>query len=101
MTANPTDTEKIKILKISLDELRRFYDHVSNIYDQLRLKALALIAGELGIVGFIFSDASTRHIPRQVDTQLFYFAGIIFLALAFGSLLWTISSFSWQIPHDL
>lgn len=97
----PNNEEKIKILKASLIELRRFYDHVSNIYDQLRIKALALIAGEVAIVTFIFAKDETRHIPHNPALSIFYFAGIIFLGLAFSLLLWTIASFSWKIPHDL
>ncbi|HKR81890.1 MAG TPA: hypothetical protein VJR27_02730 [Candidatus Saccharimonadales bacterium] len=97
----PDDKEKIKILKISLAELRRFYDHVSNIYDQLRVKSLALIAGEVAIVTFIFSDSTAREIPDSAALRTFFFAGILFLILAFSLLLWTISSFPWQISHDL
>lgn len=97
----PIDSEKVKIVQASLTELRRFYDHVSNIYDQLRVKALALIAGELGIVTFIFAKENTRHIPHDMDVKIFYFTGIFFLSIAFGVLLWTIASFPWQIPHDL
>lgn len=97
----PKDEEKVKILKASLIELRRFYDHVSNIYDQLRIKALALIAGEVAIATFIFAKDEARHIPHNPALIIFYFTGIIFLALAFALLLWTIASFSWQIPHDL
>ena len=97
----PNDTEKVKILKDSLHELRRFYDHVSNIYDQLRIKALAMITGEVAITAFIFSDSNARRIPAQADLRIFYFSGIILLGIAFGLLLWVIASFGWKIPHDL
>lgn len=97
----PNDTQKTKILQASIDELRRFYDHVSNIYDQLRLKALALIAGEVAIASFIFSSPNTNHIPSGSALRIFYFSGLILMGLAFALLLWTISSFDWKIPHDL
>lgn len=101
MVANPNDQEKVKILKVSLDELRRFFDHVSNIYDQLRVKALALIAGEVATATFIFSADNTRHIPAESGMKIFYFSGIVILGAAFGILLWIVASFTWKIPHDL
>lgn len=95
--------DQVEILKTSVNQLSKMYDHVSNIYDQLRLKALALIAGEVAIVSFVFSPEANQkgiHIPDGSDRRVFYFAGISFLALAFGFLLWIISTVDWKLPHD-
>lgn len=99
--ATSTDDAKVKILTISLDELRKFYAHFSNTYDQLRIKALTMMAAEVAIVSFLFSDQNAAAIPTDADRRFFYFAGIIFLGVAFAFMLWTISSLKWMIPHDL
>jgi hypothetical protein len=96
-TADSSDD--IKILRTSIFELRKSYEHISNIYDQFRLKALALIAGEVAIVSFIFGDPNSK-IPESADRRVFYFAAIVFLGLAFGLFLWIISTVNWKLPHD-
>jgi len=96
----PTEIDNIKILKASITELRKVYEHINNIYDQLRFKALALIAGEVAIASFIFGDPNSRNIPIGADRRIFFFSAIMFLGLAFGILLWVISTVAWQLPHD-
>lgn len=91
--------DNIKIIKASIVELRHSHEHISNIYDQLRLKALALIAGEVAIVSFIFGDEKTK-IPEESDRKVFFFVGLILLGLSFGALLWIISTVRWKLPHD-
>lgn len=79
--------------------MRCFFNHVSNIYDQLRLKALAVLAGEVAIVTFMFTDKGIA-IPDAIDSRIFFFAGVLLLCLAFASLLWTIAPLEWKIPYD-
>jgi hypothetical protein len=53
----PTTTvsrNDVAILTVSLDELRRFYDRMNHILDRVKTKALALIAGEIAVVSFLF-----------------------------------------------
>ncbi len=95
-----SSTDDSKILERSINELSKFYSHLSNIYDQLRLKALALIAGEVTIVTFLFNDPTSRHVPKAPDTKIFYYSALIFLILTFGLLLWIISTVNWTLPHD-
>jgi hypothetical protein len=93
--------DKLEIIKASIKEQKRIYDHTSNIYDQLRIKALALIAGEVAIVTFLFSDWNIKKVIHDADRQFFFFAGIVLLGLAFAFLLWIISTVAWKIPHNL
>lgn len=95
-----TTPQQIEILRASITQLQKVYEHISNIYDQLRLKALALIAGEVAIVSFIFGDPNSRNIPDGADRRVFFFAAVVFLGLAFGILLWVISTVDWKLPHD-
>jgi hypothetical protein len=94
----PTN-EDPKLLRIAIDELRHLYDHVSNIYDQVRIKALAVLAGEIALVAFIFSGDSLA-MPSTPYGMIFFFIGILLLLGAFGFAFWTISAVDWLIPGD-
>ncbi|HMH70617.1 MAG TPA: hypothetical protein VK502_04405 [Candidatus Saccharimonadales bacterium] len=93
-----SDDEKAKIVNINLTEMRRTFDHISNIYDQMRLKALGFIAGEIAIVTFLFS-ASVKF-PDVLYGQIIFLTAVIMLCVAFGLLMWTISTVGWRIPCD-
>lgn len=95
-----SDTDQAKIIRLSLDEHRRRYDNINNIYDQLRIKALALIAGEVAIITFLFSGWDFFKLIQGGDRLLLFVTGIILLGIAFGFLLWIISTVQWMIPHD-
>lgn len=91
--------EEARIIRDSLDELRLFFKHITNIYDQLRIKCLALIAGEVAIVTWIFS--SGYPFPRSYYIRVLLFGGVACLLVAFGVLLWAISAMEWKIPHNV
>ncbi|HVW97051.1 MAG TPA: hypothetical protein VHA56_13860 [Mucilaginibacter sp.] len=96
--------EKIEILLIAIKELRRVHSHISNAYDQLRIKALAMIAGEVAIVSFIFaSDGANDHfqIPHSPAGRIFLSIGVAFVSLAFGLLVTSITSGLWPVPGDM
>jgi hypothetical protein len=92
------ESETLAILQANLIELRRTYDHVSNIYDQLRIKALTFIAGEIAIVTFLF--ASNIKYPSLLYGQMIFWAGILSFLCSFSVLLWTIAAVQWRIPCD-
>lgn len=93
--------DKKQMLKHSLREHRNNFDHINNIYDQLRIKALALIAGEVAIVTFLFSGWDFKKAVFDNDRTLVFATGILFLSLAFGIFLWIISTVQWSFPHNL
>jgi hypothetical protein len=93
-------TDKLNKYKVAISELQRIYDHVSNSFDQLRVKTLALIAGEVAIVSFIFSGDQTL-VPTQTYGKILLGLGLSFMAVAFTMFLWTISSMPWLIPVTL
>ncbi len=92
--------ERKKILRTAIEELRRVCEHVSNIYDQLRIKALTVMAGEVAIVSFMFAGEGVP-IPEAAYGRIFYFAGVLLLSGAFLALLWTVSPLEWKIAYDL
>lgn len=96
-----SDSDKLEILKVSIKEQQSIYTHINNIYDQLRIKSLALIAGEVAIMTFLFTNWDLKKSLHDGDRVFFFFSGVVFLALAFGLLLWIISTVEWKIPHTL
>lgn len=93
--------DNTKILQASIAEHRSNYGHISNIYDQLRIKALALIAGEVAIVTFLFTNWNFRELLHDSDRIFFFFTGVGLLGLAFTILLWVISTVEWKVPHNI
>jgi hypothetical protein len=97
-------TDYKELLTLSVGELRRLYDHVSTSFDNLRTKGLALLAGEVAIVTFLFSaDGSHKALlahQTPVYGIIFYGVGIFLLALAFLALLYVIASVPWKHPPD-
>lgn len=96
-----SEDDKIAILESSITEQQRLYDIISNIYDQLRIKALALIAGEVAIVSFLFTNWDFDKALIGSDRTFFFFVGVIFLGLSLGALLWIISTVDWKMAHGL
>lgn len=92
------EKDELAILRLSLVEMQRTYDHITNIYDQLRVKALAFIAGEVAIVTFLFTAEVMW--PNILYGKVLFLSAIVSLLLAFGLLLWTIASVQWKIPCD-
>lgn len=98
-TLRSEDDEEIRVLKLALSEYRHVYDHVAKGYDQLRIKALAMLAGEVALGTFIFSS-STLIVPREYYGKVFFFSGIFFLLASLGIILSTLRSMDWKIPSD-
>jgi len=79
------------------------HDKISNAHDQLRNKALAMIAGEIAIVTFLFSGGSDSSIkiPDEASGIIFLFIGVFSLILSFGLLLSSVKSGIWHVPGDM
>lgn len=92
--------DKIKTIETSIREHRHTYQSTSNIYDQLRIKALALIAGEVAIITFLFNNWDISKLVFNVDRVIFLSVGILLLSAAFSIFLWIISTVHWVYPHD-
>lgn len=102
-TATDQENEK-ELLKESVAELRRLYDAVARSFDHLRTKALALLAGEVAIVTFLFSgNSSSSGLMQQsppIYGLVFYGLGIALLAFAFLMFLMVLSSITWKHPPE-
>jgi hypothetical protein len=102
--AGHEDTETEVILQVALDELRIVHEKISNVYDQLRIRILALLAGQVAIVTFLFSgDKDERiHLPLETSGKIFLAIGILCMILAFILFVYLIASTrDWPIPGDM
>jgi hypothetical protein len=91
------------LLEEQVVEVRRLYDYISGSMDRLRTKTLALLAGEVAIVSFLFSSGKTdenRDIITSVSDIVFFGTGVALLALAFVLFLWLLQPVDWEHPPD-
>ena len=95
------DNEK-EVLGLSLEELRRLYDNICTSFDHLRTKSLALLAGEVAIVTFLFaSDGSDKtFFPDAIYGLVFASIGVVFLGASFVLFLWALAPTQWHHPPD-
>jgi hypothetical protein len=82
--------------QVAYCELVRVFDRLTANYDSIKVKILALIAGEVAIVPFIFSG----DFPQldSLSEVLFFSAGAALMAAAFAMLLWAASTADWFVP---
>lgn len=85
-----------KILQTSVDESRRKYEELNSNYDQLRVKVLAFITGELALTAFLF--ASGIPLPRIIYGIVFFLVGVGCIAASFIILLLLLRSMTWSSP---
>lgn len=95
-----TKTET-QLVKLSLEELRHLFNRITRIYDNLKSRTLAIVAGEVAVVSFIFSGKGIT-IDKDTDlaVKIFYLVGILMVGIAFLILLWIISTSNWKLPYD-
>jgi hypothetical protein len=94
--ATLTPATKEKILQTSVDELRRKYDELCSDYDQLRIKILAFITGELALIAFVF--ATGIKVPHVVYGIVFFLCGAGCVAISFALLLILLTTIIWSSP---
>lgn len=97
----PNDEERT--LTVVIEELRRMYDCVGSDFESLRTKALALLAGEVAIVTFLFSTDTIGNkgfsVPLTPAYGAILFAfGCILLLTAFVLFLTVVATVRWTHP---
>lgn len=96
-------TDREEFIETGVEELRRLHRAITQSYDAIKVKALALLAGEVAIVTFLFADNSlTRKTPMDVViyVAIFHFVGIFLLSMAFILFLHVISPVQWRQPPE-
>lgn len=98
------DNDK-ELYALALVELRELHKSITSSFDNLRTKALALLAGEIAIVTFLFSSNESAHArffreSVPIYGVVFYGIGIALLSASFLLFLNVISSVTWSQPPD-
>lgn len=94
---------KSDMLREQVNELRRLYDYISSSMDKLRSKTLALLAGEVAVVSFLFTSNRTdpgREILVSLSDAVFLGTGVVLLILAFVIFLWLLQPVEWEHPPE-
>ena len=94
--ADVSTIEQEKILQTSVEELRRKYSELTNNVDQLRIKVLAFLAGELTLITFLF--ASGIAVPKIIYGIIFFLVGVGCIAASFIMMAMTLRSANWFSP---
>jgi len=97
--------DRIAILESAVNELKVLHNAISTSYDSIKSKALALLAGEITIITFLFAGSSVLSgkvsiSDITVSTAMFYLIGGILLTLAFASFLHVIYPVQWKQPPE-
>lgn len=97
--------DRIAFLESGLNELRNIHNAIGSSYDSMKTKALALLAGEIGIVTFLFANSSnTQATPVQsaisISNAVFYIISFFLLSAAFLLFIHVISPGQWKIPPE-
>src|SRR5665213_315194 len=82
-------TKNDDIEQVAVDELRRKYDELCHNNDQLRLKAVAFITGELALATFLFNKGIP--LPIIIYGVVFFIFGIGCVTASFIMLLTPVS----------
>lgn len=90
--------QKLEILETSIEELRSRYNEVCLSNDQIRVKVLAFITGELALVTFLF--ATGINVPSVIYGIIFFIVGIICCITSFVYLTLTLRGKKWKMPVD-
>jgi magnesium-transporting ATPase (P-type) len=93
---NPQQTQQYFDLDIARQEYRLKYERISNDYNSLQTKILALLAVQLTISAFIFSQA--RFIPKEPYGKIFFWAGTLGIGVSILITLFSAHSNKWMIP---
>lgn len=88
--------------QLGIDELRRLHDAIGVSFEGVRSKSLALLAGEVAMVTFLFSSEASHALakPFIVYAMVFYGVGVLLLVIAFILLLSIITPVQWHHPPE-
>lgn len=81
---------------IAITEMRLHYERLTALYDGIKVRILALIAGEVAIIPFVFSDGFPD--VKSAQEGIFFAGGMVLFVVSFSLLLWAISTADWQMP---
>jgi hypothetical protein len=92
-------TKPDDLLEAQLEELRRMYDGVSEIYTQTRTKIFAFMSGGLAFLAFYFGS-QTLELPTANYGKIIYLLSLTVEIVALAILFIATQPVSWIIPPE-
>lgn len=101
-----------EVLKVAVDEQRRFHDELTDSFKGLRTKILTFIGATLALLTFLYAGASKDNgaalstqerlfIPHELYGLIFYFAGLACLLYALAKLVHGAKpDATWSVPLE-
>lgn len=96
-------SDSILILKESIVELRRRYDFINDLYQNVRVKIITFMGAGFALLGYLYIDNSNGDnlfIPADTYGKIFYFAGLAMVLLSLVILFISLKASSWELPTD-
>lgn len=95
------EDDKIKLNLIAIEELRRYYDQVSELYTQIRTRILAFLGGGFAVLGYLYGNGGDLFIPKQIYGMIFYLIGFMSFTTAMSTLFRATRPVIWRIPTEI
>lgn len=98
MINDQEDRPSVEVLRIAVEEQRRFHDELTSSFRGLRNKTLSFIGATLALLTFLYAGASSSDggnlttaerlfIPHELYGLIFYFVGLSCIIYALGKLV--------------
>ena len=114
MPTNTNDEEpSLKVLKVAVNEQRRFHDELTGSFRGLRTKIITFIGAILALLTFLYAGATTTKVPETRSTvdrlffpselygQIFYLVGLTCLIYALAKLVHGAKpDAQWSVPFE-
>ncbi|HYH74510.1 MAG TPA: hypothetical protein VD735_00965 [Candidatus Saccharimonadales bacterium] len=108
----PRGEPSVEVLRIAVDEQRRFHDELTASFSSLRSKILYFIGATLAVMTFLYAGASSASgegagvrerlfIPDELYGLIFYFVGLACLLYALAKLVHGAKPDArWRVPFE-
>lgn len=95
-----TAHDEERILEHGIGVMKDIFAQLSSIYDQLRIKVLSMIAAQLVLLGFVFTDWDLSKVHYSVGAWVIFGIAVLLQAAPLAIMMWVLSPIEWSIPGD-
>ena|SRR5579862_8159721 len=105
MATSPQSKPSVEVLRVAIEEQRRFHDELTEAYHGVSVKILTLAGGGLALLTFLYSNPADPKnplfIPQQLYGKIIYFAALLSTLAALGLLIHGIKpTGQWEVAPE-
>lgn len=89
-----------EMLKVTIEELRRTNDWLSEAYDKVKVKTFTFLGGGLGLLVFLYSPDGDIFFPIETYGRIFYVIGFASLVSSLVMLFFSLLPRMWIFSID-